>query len=182
MAGDPRTRPPEASAGSPNTVPPRRTVLPIEAHHHFEPQPASVRAARHAVAAALVASRYAGDHDTVLLLASELITNAVRHAATPFDLSILVEGIGVTVAVVDHDQRHPPRLRNPSPEATSGRGLRIVDQLSSRWGTEPLDGDAKRVWFSCAAPGSGHGGPSGPGPASAGASARGGDAARLRPR
>lgn len=109
-----------------------------------------MRAARHAVAAALADSRYPGDHDMVLLLASELITNAVRHAATPFDLSVLVDALGVTVAVVDHDQVHPPRLRNPAPEATSGRGLRIVEELATSWGTEPLDGDSKRVWFCCA--------------------------------
>jgi two-component sensor histidine kinase len=122
-------------------------VVAIERHLHFEPRPASVRAARRMVAAVLEADRFSGDRDTVLLLVSELVTNAVRHAATPFDVTVLVEGPAVTVAVVDHDRSHLPRVQNPTPEATSGRGLRIVQALSSSWGTESLDGDLKRVWF-----------------------------------
>lgn len=108
-----------------------------------------MRAARRMVADALAESRYAGDVDTVLLLASEVVTNAVRHAATPFDLRITVDGEDVTVTVVDHDRIHPPRMRDPAPDATSGRGLRLVEELSTSWGTEPMAGDAKCVWFRC---------------------------------
>jgi two-component sensor histidine kinase len=99
------------------------------------------------VAAALEADAFTGDRDTVLLLVSELVTNAVRHAATPFDVTVLVDGPEVTVAVVDRDRTHPPEVQDPAPDATSGRGLRIVQELSSSWGTESLDGDLKRVWF-----------------------------------
>ena len=108
-----------------------------------------MRAARRIVADALADDHFTGDVDTVLLLVSELVTNAVRHAATPFDVNIRVDGSQVTVEVVDHDGSHPPRLRDPLPEDTSGRGLRIVDELSSSWGTEPIADDAKRVWFRC---------------------------------
>jgi anti-sigma regulatory factor (Ser/Thr protein kinase) len=101
------------------------------------------------VADVLEASHYTGDVDTVLLLVSEVVTNAVRHAATPFELTITVDGPAVTVAVVDHDRAHPPMVRNPKPEDTSGRGLRIIDELASSWGSEPVAGDAKRVWFCC---------------------------------
>ncbi len=96
----------------------------------------------------LEASSYTGDVDTVLLLVSEVVTNAVRHAATPFELTITIEGPQVTVAVVDHDRAHPPEVRDPKPDDTSGRGLRIVDELASSWGSEPVEQDAKRVWFS----------------------------------
>jgi two-component sensor histidine kinase len=99
------------------------------------------------VAVALEEERFTGDRDTVLLLVSELVTNAVRHAATPFDVTIVIEGAQVTVAVVDHDRSHPPELQDPEPEDTSGRGLRIVQELSSSWGTESLGGNLKRVWF-----------------------------------
>jgi two-component sensor histidine kinase len=101
------------------------------------------------VAVVLREERYAGDVDTVLLLVSELVTNAVKHAATPFDVTVSVEGAQVTVAVVDHDRTHPPMMRSPTPEDTSGRGLRIVDELSTSWGSESLAGDGKRVWFRC---------------------------------
>jgi two-component sensor histidine kinase len=97
----------------------------------------------------LEASSYSGDVDTVLLLVSEVVTNAVRHAATPFELTITVDGPQVTVAVVDHDRAHPPKVRNPQPNDTSGRGLRIVDELATSWGSEPVADDAKRVWFRC---------------------------------
>ena len=105
--------------------------------------------ARQLVAEFLVASDFTGDTDTVLLLVSELVTNAVRHAATPLELTITVEGPHVTVGVLDHDRAHPPRLRHPKPLDSSGRGLRIVQELASSWGTELVAGDAKRVWFRC---------------------------------
>jgi hypothetical protein len=60
-----------------------------------------------------------------------------------------VDGSQVTVEVVDHDRAHPPLLRDPRPEDTSGRGLRIVDELATSWGSEPVADDAKRVWFRC---------------------------------
>ena len=101
------------------------------------------------VADVLTESKYSGDADTVLLLVSELVTNAVRHAATPFELMISVSGEEVTVAVTDHDGHHRPQVKNPSPQDTSGRGLRIVDQLATSWGTELVGADVKRVWFRC---------------------------------
>ena len=92
---------------------------------------------------------FAGDTDTVLLLVSEVVTNAVRHAATSFELTITVDGREVMVAVVDHDGGHRPQVRNPKPHDTSGRGLRIVDELATSWGTDVVATDAKRVWFRC---------------------------------
>jgi anti-sigma regulatory factor (Ser/Thr protein kinase) len=96
----------------------------------------------------LKAAGYAGDIDTVLLLVSEVTTNAVRHAATPFELIVSVDGPSVTVTVVDHDRAHPPRLQDPGPEDTSGRGLLIVERLATSWGYESVEDDAKSVWFS----------------------------------
>ncbi len=110
-----------------------------------------MRAARRLAADALEASRYPGDVETVLLLVSELVTNAVRHAATEFELHLHIDELGVTVAVVDHDRTHPPRLQHPGPTDTHGRGLQIVDQLASDWGSEPVGPDAKQVWFCCRA-------------------------------
>lgn len=111
-----------------------------------------MRAARALAADVLAESRYAGDVDTVLLLVSELATNAVRHAATAFELHLSVEGSEVLVTVVDHDRTHPPRLRDPAPHETSGRGLQIVDQLATSWGSQPMAGDSKGVWFRCGPP------------------------------
>jgi anti-sigma regulatory factor (Ser/Thr protein kinase) len=96
----------------------------------------------------LLAAGYLGDSETVLLLVSELCTNAVRHAATAFEVHIDATHHEVTVTVVDHDPAHPPRLRNPDPQATSGRGLFIVERLSKSWGCETVH-ERKSVWFCC---------------------------------
>jgi anti-sigma regulatory factor (Ser/Thr protein kinase) len=84
----------------------------------------------------------------VLLLVSELVTNAIRHARTPFELSVHVDGSQVTVGVLDHD-RTQPRVRHAGPTDTSGRGLHIVQAMAASWGTELVARDSKRVWFRC---------------------------------
>lgn len=123
-------------------------LLGIDRTQEFPPRLASIRAARSLVADALGSSGYEGDVETVLLLVSELCTNAVRHAATEFEVHIEAGRREVTVTVVDHDPAHPPRLGDPGPQATSGRGLFIVERLSKSWGCETRGPD-KLVWFCC---------------------------------
>jgi anti-sigma regulatory factor (Ser/Thr protein kinase) len=121
----------------------------IERGRRFEPRPVNVRAAREFVAGALEEQGFEGDPDVVLLLASELITNAVRHAATPFEITVDVNDGGVRVAVIDGDVDHPPLVRHPGPEETNGRGLLLVDQLAEVWGSSRLP-RGKAVWFTLA--------------------------------
>ncbi len=106
-----------------------------------------MRAAREFVADALEAERFTGDVDTVLLLVSELVTNAVRHAATPFEIVVEIDGDSVRVDVIDEDIDHPPRVRHPGPEDTNGRGLLIVDELAEGWGSDEVGTGNKAVWF-----------------------------------
>jgi serine/threonine-protein kinase RsbW len=86
--------------------------------------------------------------DAVTLVVSELVGNAVRHADIPEDGQL---GIGwavrpheVFVAVEDPSSELPVR-REAAPDALNGRGLAIVDALSSEWGVEPTE-TGKRVW------------------------------------
>lgn len=109
-----------------------------------------MRAARQFVAEALAGEAFRGDTDTVLLLVSELVSNAVRHAATPFEITVDVQDGGVRVAVIDDDVDHPPQVRHPRPEDTNGRGLLIVDELSARWGSDEVGAGSKSVWFTVA--------------------------------
>ena len=109
----------------------------------------NVRAARDFVAGALEEQGFAGDTDVVLLLASELVTNAVRHAATPFEITVDVDDRQVRVAVTDGDAAHAPAMRHPGPEDTNGRGLMLVDQLAAVWGSNQV-GRSKSVWFTLA--------------------------------
>jgi anti-sigma regulatory factor (Ser/Thr protein kinase) len=126
--------------------PPFGTVGGIPSGQSFEPQPMNVRAARDFVADALEEQGFDGDKEIVLLLASELVTNAVRHAATPFEITVDVEPDRVKVAVIDGDVDHGPRVRQPGPDDTNGRGLLLVDQLSAVWGSDRI-GSGKAVWF-----------------------------------
>jgi anti-sigma regulatory factor (Ser/Thr protein kinase) len=125
------------------------SVTGIERGRRFEPKPRNVRAAREFVADTLRDEGFAGDPDVVLLLTSELVTNAVRHAATPFEIRVDVEPDKVRVAVIDEDVEHPPEVRHPGPDETNGRGLLLVDQLAAVWGSN-RDGRNKSVWFTFA--------------------------------
>jgi two-component sensor histidine kinase len=122
-------------------------VTRIDRGQRFDPVAASVPAARRYVATRLEAARFGGNADTVLLLTSELATNAVRHAATPFWVDVEVDGDQATVSVVDDDGSHLPVPGTPTLDATNGRGLRIVDDLAARWGHRPAREHGKSVWF-----------------------------------
>jgi signal transduction histidine kinase len=82
----------------------------------------------------------------VVLLASELVSNAVKHANAD---SIAVRGQVmprcVRVEVADAGPGFNRSDLPPTPGPTSGWGLHLVDELSSRWGV--VDGDGARVWF-----------------------------------
>ncbi|MGW4803402.1 ATP-binding protein [Kitasatospora sp. NPDC004272] len=85
--------------------------------------------------------------DAARLVVSELATNAVRARGGPhgFTLSLVLRGGSLLVQVGDHDPR-PPRPRPAGPDATGGRGLHLVDELSSRWGYYRTSPHGKVVW------------------------------------
>lgn len=82
---------------------------------------------------------------TVVDLASELVSNAARHAGGPIDLALERRGEHLVVLVTD-DSEQPPRLL-PYRRGVSeqGIGLRLVDQLSHSWGWHAVRG-GKQVW------------------------------------
>jgi anti-sigma regulatory factor (Ser/Thr protein kinase) len=85
--------------------------------------------------------------DRVSLLVSELATNAVRHAASSFTVSIERDASSIRVAVTDAGDGKP-LVQSPAPTDYSGRGLLIVRTLADTWGvTEASDGSGKSVWF-----------------------------------
>jgi DNA-binding NarL/FixJ family response regulator len=83
--------------------------------------------------------------DTVQLLLSELVTNVLMHASGEPDVRVSLFPDHVHVEVVDSDPAQAV-VRVASPDATSGRGLQLVDALASAWGTAPL-AHGKVVWF-----------------------------------
>lgn len=108
------------------------------AARQFDPRPQTLPQAR-----AFIRTRTRGSAraDDVELAASELATNAIRHARTPFELSIEVAPKHIRVEVSDLSSRMPKLLK-------SGRrrhGLEIVASIAERWGVDKLD-DGKIVW------------------------------------
>ncbi len=70
--------------------------------------------------------------DPILLVAHELVANAVDHARTALELVMTFDGTAVVVEV--HDQSMvEPRLQPVDPTAPRGRGLQMVDGLAKSW-------------------------------------------------
>jgi anti-sigma regulatory factor (Ser/Thr protein kinase) len=78
------------------------------------------------------------------LLASELVTNAVRHADGDVALSLAFDHDRVRLAVSDRSVK-TPRMRDLAAARDGGWGLHIIDRLASSWGLE-TDDDGKTVW------------------------------------
>ncbi|MFJ9769715.1 ATP-binding protein [Kitasatospora sp. NPDC101157] len=94
--------------------------------------------------------------ETVVLVVSELVTNAVVHTGCPAVLRLCLpvaddsaqagpSGL-LRVEVADASRTAPvPRHAGADEDATNGRGLELVELLCERWGWYP-DGTGKRVW------------------------------------
>ena len=82
------------------------------------------------------------------IVASELVTNAVQHAANggQLRLGVQVDEDGHLNIAVDDGSDELPTLQEPIVDGEAGRGLVIVAQLSNRWGAERRPGHGKRVW------------------------------------
>jgi len=83
--------------------------------------------------------------DTVQLLVTELVTNAVLHASSAPRLEMHLGQRTIRMAVYDADPTLPER-REPDVDRPGGRGLHLLDMLATRWGAE-AHGDGKVVWF-----------------------------------
>jgi hypothetical protein len=114
------------------------------------PDPASVRDARRWVTDILSSLDREDLLDAARLGVSELVTNAVLHAAPP--ISVSVRGTREHPRIEVHDATDQPPEVNPhvtdanSLLATFGRGISIVASYSVRWGAD-LSGEGKTVWF-----------------------------------
>jgi anti-sigma regulatory factor (Ser/Thr protein kinase) len=85
-----------------------------------------------------------GAIDRLALIASELVTNAVRHARTEITIELSTEEGAVHLEVFDRGGGQPVFL-DSDPEQPGGLGLPIVEALASSWGMRPRDG-GKGVW------------------------------------
>jgi len=89
--------------------------------------------------------------DDALLIASELATNAVTHAASPCRLRLSLTETSLRIDVIDTGLGTP----EPQPESFTeehGRGLHLVAALTTAWGLDVIPGEGKVVWAELARP------------------------------
>ncbi|MFC5754442.1 ATP-binding protein [Actinomadura rugatobispora] len=120
-------------------------------------EPAEVARARAWIKARIAAAARPIDAETaddILICAGETITNAVVHSRprVPGDtitvtMTVHPETVRVEVTDTGDPRGRGPHVRDIAPELeSSGRGLRIVQELSAAWGHNG-DGDSRTTWF-----------------------------------
>ncbi len=111
----------------------------------FGRRPEEVPAARRFVRESLAGHPACSDAE---LLACELVTNAVRHAAGAgrVTVTVLRRGDVVHVDVIDDGRSGLPRWREATGQDEGGRGFQLVNEIAWRWGflREPA---GTCVWF-----------------------------------
>jgi DNA-binding NarL/FixJ family response regulator len=89
--------------------------------------------------------------DAALLVTGELAANAVTHAASAFRLQLSLTTTTLRIDVVDYGTG-TPEPRPPSMSEEHGRGLHLIDALTTAWGIEDAPGAGKAVWAELALP------------------------------
>ncbi len=126
------------------TVTTRRVALVLAVFEATGDDAQSVSRVREFVAEEVEALNRHDLADDAVLVASELATNAILHAGGLTAVRVAPVADGVRIEVHDRT-RVPPTMARASPEAMTGRGLRLVASLSARWAAEPNNG-GKVVW------------------------------------
>jgi Histidine kinase-like ATPase domain len=161
---------PVAALSAEPPLPPSRELArmqqwPLHGGLELRALPASVRSARLQARNLLQEWRMGALADTAELLVSEMTTNAVRASARIADqqrqtgqapraqrmrLWLTSDRHSVLIQVWDVDHHHPVR-QDVGPDAEAGRGLLLIEALSTQWGFYvPAGQDGKIVWALCA--------------------------------
>lgn len=124
----------------------------MSAQIELAPTPGCVAVARRWSTDRALQAGFRVEVDTVALLVSELVTNVVLHARTACELRISSDDDVLRVEVRDGHDALPTGSVRPDPLALSGRGLVLIDALSTTHGAEALPGGGKLVWFELRTP------------------------------
>ena len=112
---------------------------------HFPNDVRAPREARRLVADALMQWGHGQElSDSIAVVVSELATNAVTHAGSPFSVLARSDQQVIRISVRDASAVMP-QLRQVGPEEGPGLGLQMVDALAGTWGVEVTAG-GKSVW------------------------------------
>lgn len=90
--------------------------------------------------------RHHPDCDTAVLLTSELVTNSIVHGSGAITVVVAEIPDGIRVEVRDAGGRSAPRMRISADTAEGGRGLFLVDHLSTKW-DHLRDATGLTSWF-----------------------------------
>ena len=96
-----------------------------------------------------LSSNDAGDDvvERTVLIVSELVTNAITHGRSAWALALGWTARGGVLVLVSDSGTGQPAVQAPAGDATSGRGLAVVQALSETWGWHPTgDVAGKVVW------------------------------------
>ncbi|MGJ6962969.1 ATP-binding protein [Streptosporangium sp. G11] len=118
---------------------------PRRASWSLLPIPASVPKARRLIGGRLAQWGIDGQSEIVRLLASELVTNALRHAWGPIQLTVFYRDGRLRCEVGDANPALP-QMREAHEDDEGGRGLQLLDLLSGQWGSDRTPG-GKVSWF-----------------------------------
>jgi anti-sigma regulatory factor (Ser/Thr protein kinase) len=130
-----------AAAGTAGADSLRNTVRTSET---YLPVPSAVPATRRFVSAVLRSWKMDELIDDAQLIASEIATNAVKHAVSAFRVRLQLGPAGVRIAIQDIGLGHPER-RHAAVDSFMGRGVAIVEMTADSWGCESV-GEGKEVW------------------------------------
>ncbi|MEU1785713.1 ATP-binding protein [Streptomyces sparsogenes] len=84
--------------------------------------------------------------DDIVLMADELVTNAIEHAGGPVWLRLRLRRGGCVICKVGDGSREAPLLRHSDSDAENGRGLALVAALADAFGSR-VTATGKVVWF-----------------------------------
>ncbi len=122
----------------------RRYISPVQESREFSASPENVAAARRFVAAIALAWDLDDLEWPLVQVVSELASNAIIHAGTDFTVCLDREDEAIRLEVIDTSSRRV-QTRSYDLDATTGRGLRLVERLAREWGVAKAE-NGKSVW------------------------------------
>ncbi|MDI3418114.1 ATP-binding protein [Streptomyces luteolus] len=128
---------------------PRKSREPWEYVLHIPHDPRAVPVARRTLRLILAAHELAAHSDPAELLATELVSNAVRHTKGPAALRIRWANGLLRVGAWDADPTPPTPQTHVAPDAEQGRGLDLIRACADGWGWQPYvtcGETGKHVW------------------------------------
>jgi len=130
---------------------PENASEPWEYSLYIPNDPRAVTVCRRTLRLILTMHGLIGLVDVAELLATELVSNAVRHTKGPAALRVRWAAGVLRIGAWDADPEppEPPRALEPLVEAEEGRGLALVRACADAWGWQPLSRHGNRgkyVW------------------------------------